>query len=605
MTPLPCVGIDLGTTCSAIAQVIDGTPTLFQVDGQVLLPSVVFWNADGSALVGQPALNMLMTAPRRGVTSSKRHMGTGHTWDIDDAAITPVDVATKIIGCLLDAVATETGARPDRAVITVPAWFTQAQRADTRMAGERAGLTVERLINEPTAAALAHAHGQPMRRKVLVYDLGGGTFDASVVHQDGDVVEVLASHGDSRLGGDDIDDALRNRVLHRLNLSDPALRHDLDRSPIAQYKLRVAVEATKVALSQDTEATLRVPFVLSSGAEQRHISLSLNRSELDEAAAPWLRRTLASVDQVLADAKLRPDQLDELLLVGGATLQPRVWHLLHAHLGLQGSHAIDPRRAVVLGAAIQAAIVDGSRTDGILMDVAPYSLSVAVVQVDELSTGPGVLGCRVITPRNTPLPSRHAEVFHTLSPTQRRLEMAVFQGSSPDPRRNTMLGEIIFDKLEPAPAGRHERPIRVVFRHDLNGLVDIELTDELSQKTVSGQVAADGEEQGALWAAFCARIERGDTPFAADPSELAEALEGAFEDMPFLDTTATDDEAAECFALVVSRVDWLESNHAEECAELLELARTGGEELDQGRRDEGVTIYDKLSDRLFELGIYL
>jgi len=247
--------------------------------------------------------------------------------------------------------------------------------SDTHHAGERAGLAVERLVNEPTAAALAHAHGQLVDRNVLLYDLGGGTFDASLVHQDGEVVEVLASHGDSRLGGDDIDLALLDHVLGRLADEDRDTRRALERSVIGRHKLRVAVEQAEIALSQATQTTVRVPFAVEEGDRPRHVALELRRDELEEVSLPWLERALPSVDRVLQDSGLGPDQSDELLLVGGATLQPLLWHLLHRRFGLEGSHAIPPRRAAVTGAAIQAAIVDGSRTDGILVDVAPYSLS--------------------------------------------------------------------------------------------------------------------------------------------------------------------------------------------------------------------------------------
>ncbi|NOY25881.1 MAG: Hsp70 family protein, partial [Oligoflexia bacterium] len=496
MSPSPCFGIDLGTTCSAIGLVRDGVPRILPVDGTELLPSAVLYPKDGDPLVGQPALNALPLHPERGILSSKRLMGSDHRYDLGDRQLTPVDVAAVVLQRLIQAAQTACGIRPERAVITVPAWFTQAQRADTRAAGKRAGLQVARIINEPTAAALAHAHGQDLRRRVLVYDLGGGTFDVSLVEQDGPVVEVRASHGDSRLGGDDIDLALVDLVLRRLAETDRALRDAVDASVPARVRLLLAVEQAKIALSETDQVTLRVPFLLEMDGTARHLELPLSRMDVDDASEPFLRRTITSVDQVLADAAVKPGDIEDLLLVGGSTLQPRVWHMLHQRYGLEGSHAISPRRAVVLGAAIQGAIVDGSRTDGILVDVAPYSLSIGHARGP--MRVPTHFVCTVVTPRNAPLPSRHTEILSTAVPRQKTVTIPVFQGAHIDPRRNTILGRILLKGLPPAPQGRDSRPIRVEFRHDLDGMVHIEVTDVLSGRSAQGQVAADGAEQEQL-----------------------------------------------------------------------------------------------------------
>lgn len=597
----PCYGIDLGTTASAIGLVRHGVPRLLEIHGDNLLPSAVLFPAEGAPLVGHPALNAMPLDPERGVLSSKRMMGSNHRYSIGDREVSPVDVAEQILRALVEAAAATTGEAPKRVVITVPAWFTQAQRADTRLAGERAGLTVERVINEPTAAALAHAHGQDLRRRVLVYDLGGGTFDVSLVEQDGPLVEVKASHGDSWLGGDDVDLALMDEVLHRLAETDRPLREAVDRSAAARLRLRLEVERAKVALSEQTTTTLRVPFLLDLDGRARHLEMTLERADVDEAAAPFVERTLAAVDQVLADAGVGPQDIDELLLVGGSTLQPLVWHTLRDRYGLEGSHAINPRQVVALGAAIQGAIVDGSRTDGILVDVAPYSLSVGVASGEF----PGMLthfGCRVITPRNTPLPSRHSEVLSTMGPTQSELRLPIFQGSSRDPRKNTILGEIRMTGIPPAPAGEYRRPIRVGFRHDLNGMVQIEITDVLSGRTVNGHVAADGDEQAELRAGLEELLSEhyepleDDTPVRAAPAPAAPVA-------PHVDDVQS--EAGQTFAAVLGARSRLLAENPEDAEALLALAEAGQEALAARRSEDVIARYDALSDRLFELGVYL
>lgn len=601
MSLSPCFGIDLGTTCSAIGVVRDGVPQVLKIDGDELLPSVVSFPRSGPPLVGHTALNALALDPERAVLSSKRRMGSNHHYNFEGRDETPVSVAGHILRRLCEGAKHTIGLRPERAVITVPAWFTQAQRSDTRRAGELAGLTVERIINEPTAAALAHAHGQDIRRRALVYDLGGGTFDVSVVDQDGPVVEVRASHGDSQLGGDDIDLALVDLVLRKLAMNDRALRDAVDASLAARVRLRLAVEQAKIALSERVETTLRVPFLLEVGGESRHLEMTLTREELNEASLPFITRTLRSVDQVLNDAKLTPRDVDELLLVGGSTLQPLVWHLLHERYGLEGSHAIAPRRAVVLGAAIQGAIVDGSRTDGILVDVAPYSLSVGV-STSASPFSPQHYFSRVITPRNAPLPSRHTETFYTGYREQREVQIPIFQGSSSDPRRNIVLGMIRIDKLDPAPQGQPDRPIRVELRHDLDGLVQITITDVLSERSVKGQIAADGEEQAALrerleqeWDESGLILGLDEDPSTDDEPQLSAPT------LPASDLA----DAQLAFTAVLEARDRLEREQPAAAAELIDLAHSGQSAAASGDPDGAIALYDELSDRLFSLGVYL
>jgi molecular chaperone DnaK len=657
MSQTPCFGIDLGTSCSTIGWVRDGRPALIPIDGLSLLPSVVSFPPDQAPLVGLPALNSLPLYPTQTILSSKRKMGSDHIYDLGHRTTTPVEVASLILKRLADAAEEATGTRPQRVVITVPAWFTQAQRADTRSAGAQAGLEVVRIINEPTAASLAHAHGRDLKRRVLVYDLGGGTFDVSLVEQDGSIIEVKASHGDTELGGDDVDRGLVDLIMDRLLHQDRPLHDAIQASPSSKVMLQLAVEKCKIELSQTLKSTLAIPFVARTpSGDPLHLEMPLRREDLDQIADEIIERTLKSVDQVLEDAKLQAEQVDELLLVGGSTLLPQVWRRLYDNYRLEGSHAIPPQLAVGLGAAIQAAIVDGSRTDGLLIDVAPYALSVGV------STGYGEVThfvSQVLTPRNATLPSRHTEVFSTLSPTQDELSLPVFQGSDPDPRKNVFLGEICMEGLEPAPRGYRQRPISVEFRHDLNGMVDIVVTDELSGRAVSGRVAADGAQQAEQRAAWLSSLfEDGEVIFGDDtmPSwgdigedeATVQARQAAFEaaeDADELDDEdgadgddagegAGDDaadsagadgadggaqaasgsspevrseleDARQLFDRVLEARQQLLSQHPRQAAQLESLARSGLVALEVGDANLAMEHFDTLSDDMFNLGLYL
>ncbi len=612
MASSPIFGIDLGTTCSAIAWVERGVPRVLQADGQDLLPSVVCFPCEGEALVGQAALNRLVLEPERTIRSAKRHMGSDKRWAIDDATVSPVDVSARVLRQLVQAAEQQTGQRPERVVITVPAWFTQAQRADTRQAGKRAGLEVQRIINEPTAAALAHAHGQDLQRRALVYDLGGGTFDVSLVQQDGPLVEVQASHGDSRLGGDDFDRALMDRLLQRIGQERPALRRAIEGSVPARTRLLLAAEQAKLELSATTRCRLRVPFLLEIDGEPQHLDMSVERADFEELIDPLLDRTLDSVQRVLDDGGCQAGEVDELLLVGGSTRIPRVWQRLRQRFGLEGSAAIPPDKAVVLGAAIQAAIVGGSRVDGILVDVAPFSLSAGAV-ADDRQFGPRHFVCQVITPRNTPLPSRHTERFFTMHAKQKKLEVPIFQGAHPNPLANSALGKVRLEKLPPAPKGDHCRPIDVELSHDLDGMVRIRVVDVLSGREEAVRLAADGEEAAELRKEVVAGFERdglipGDGsdpdpfhPAQAQQSSLAEPLAG-----PDLSEDAPDSgELGAFFESVRRQRRKLREGDEAKAKDLLALATQGIKALEQGRLDDAVDCYETLGDELFDLGIYL
>jgi molecular chaperone DnaK len=618
---IPTVGIDLGTTCSAISVVRDGTPVILPIDGRLLLPSVVALPEGGPALVGQAAVNREVLDPERTIRSAKRLMGSDHRWNLGDQSVQPHEVGARVLERLCDAATAALGGRPRRAVITVPAWFTQAQRAATRSEGELAGLEVARIINEPTAAALAHAHGRDLRRRALVYDFGGGTFDCSLVEQSGVLVEVKASHGDTHLGGDDIDAALVGHVLQRIGDGDPTLRAAIEASAPARVKLRAAVEAAKIELSEVTRTRLQIPFLVEVGDEARHLELELTRGELEPLAGPFVERTLASVEHVLKDSKFEPGDIDELLLVGGSSRIPLVWERLRQRFGLEGSAAIPPDQAVALGAAIQAAIIDGREVTGVLVDVAPYSLSVSA------ATGPTHgfpthLIAQVITPRNTPLPSRHTEQFRTLHGQQREARFWIFQGSDINPLRNAVLGQLSLAGLPEAPAGTEGRPISVEFRHNLDGLVEVTVVDDLSGKRSTGRLAADADEVAELREKLREELERdglipGD---GSDPDPFGDDEMDEDEDDEARDETNGDDAAIEAtesgvpldlgacratFTAVLGAGERLRKEVPAHAEALTALARDGQAALAQQSLAQAAALWDRLSDRMFELGVYL
>lgn len=608
---IPTVGIDLGTTCSAICVVKDGTPRILPVDGKLLLPSVVSYPQHGAPLVGQAAVNREVLEPARTIRSAKRLMGSEHTWTFGAITVRPQDVGALVLARLCEAAAQALGGHPKRAVITVPAWFTQTQRAATRAAGEAAGLEVARIINEPTAAALAHAHGRDLRRRALVYDFGGGTFDCSLVEQTGALVEVKASHGDTHLGGDDLDAALVAHVLRRIGEDDPALRLALEASAPARVKLRAAVEAAKIELSEVLVAKLQVPFLVEVEGQPRHLELELRREDLEALAEPLIERTLESVDRVLTDSRFEARAIDELLLVGGSSRIPLVWQRLRERLGLEGSAAIPPDQAVALGAGIQAAMVDGRDVTGVLVDVAPYSLSVSAASGPDPAF-PTHLIASVITPRNTPLPSRHTERFRTLHAGQRVATFMVFQGSDPNPLRNTILGEVSLAGLPAGAPSEGGRPVSVEFRHNLDGLVEITVVDDLSGKKTSARLAADGEEAATLRQKLRHMLLAdgllpglGDDPdpFCDDPAGEEDAATDVAlpASAPKLDRQACE----ATFAAVLAAEARLQREAPDQADALASLAREGEAALAGDQLERAAQVWDRLSDRMFELGVYL
>ena len=466
------VGIDLGTTNSLIGVVREGVPTILEVDGAALLPSVVGLDAAGTLLVGTPARNQLVAAPERTVRSIKRHMGDPeHTVTLGSSPYTPEALSAHILRRLAEAAGPALGREVRRAVVTVPAYFAQRQRQATMRAGELAGLDVVRLLNEPTAAALAYGLDRQGAETVLVYDLGGGTFDVSVVELGGGVTEVRASHGDRQLGGDDFDALIRDELLAAF-----AAEHGLDLRGDRQAmgRLTRAAEAAKMRLSDHPYAEIREEFLAEQAGRSLHLEFELTRARFEEMIQPLLAGTTEAVRRALRDAGMEAGALDAVLLVGGSTRIPAVRELVAAELGFEPRQEVHPDLAVALGAAVSGALADGLEVGTVLVDICPHSLGISAVGQQAGSFSDDVFV--PLIPRNTVIPVSRSEFFYTLTPDQTTVDIEVFQGEELVASRNTRLGNVRFERLSPNPDGGR-REVLVRFDYDINGILRVAAVD--------------------------------------------------------------------------------------------------------------------------------
>lgn len=457
------VGIDLGTTNSLVGAVVDGKLRLFADDNkEELLPSVVGIDESGKVIVGRSARNRRLLDPAGTVVSVKRKMGKDVQVRLGERELSPPQVSALILSALLDRAQAALGARPSRAVITVPAWFDDKQREATRTAGELAGLTVERLVNEPTAAAMTYQSGA--EECVLVYDLGGGTFDVSVLDRDEGFLEVRSSRGDTELGGDDIDKALVELVLGRMGEGRSVIESDMR----ALTRLTEAVERAKIALSDRLEVKLFDPFLAGEGARSVHLDMTLTREDVDRVAKPFVERTLRCIDDALGDAKVAPQSLHRVLLVGGASKMPIVARMVTEHLKMPALVDVNADRAVAMGASLLAGRAAGAQVDEVLVDITPHTLSAGVASaVDGVIDVDNLLASPVI-PRNTVVPVEKTRVYFTLEENQRAVMVPITQGEGEYVRDNTSLGTVVVGDLPPSPANS---PVEVTFQLDLSGVL--------------------------------------------------------------------------------------------------------------------------------------
>ncbi|MEB3173804.1 MAG: Hsp70 family protein [Cyanobacteriota bacterium] len=481
------VGIDLGTTNSEVAIVENGQPRILPDErGDLILPSCVGFDDQGKLVVGREALRQYAAAPERTVRSIKRWMGTDHVTTLrvgglaseETKDFSPQEISAIILRTLKQRAETALGEAVTEAVITVPAYFTDAQRQATKQAGEIAGLNVLQIINEPTAAALTYNIRSEETERVLVYDLGGGTFDVSVVEITGAVTEVLASHGNNRLGGDDFDRRLELHLADRFRQLNDA---DLPEDPLVQARLLQAAEQVKIALSANAFTPVREAYLGTKGSAALHLETEVARKDFEDLIRPLLTETLEAIDRALADARLKPEDLDRVILVGGSTRIPLAQEMVAEHLGQRPVDGVQPDLCVALGAALQAGVLVGEAVESILVDVIPHSLGISVVQDTPFGLLPGFFS--VIIPRNSVIPISRSEVYSTAADNQDAVEIEVFQGENQIAEENVPLGAYKVENLPPRPAGGVA--IEVHFDFDINGILTVTSTEKGSNQSAS------------------------------------------------------------------------------------------------------------------------
>jgi len=457
------VGIDLGTTNSVIAALIGSEPEIIaNAEGSRLTPSVVAFTKDGQRLVGQVAKRQSITNPERTISSIKREMGTNHKVKIDDKEYTPQEISAMVLQKLKTDAESFLGEKITQAVITVPAYFTDSQRQATKDAGTIAGLEVLRIINEPTAAALAYGLDKKGDHKILVFDLGGGTFDVSVLELGDDVVEVKATSGNNRLGGDDFDQRVVDYVAEEFK-KDQGI--DLRTDRMALQRLIEAAEKAKVELSTVTTTDINLPFITATQDGPKHLNVPLTRAKFDELTADLVEKTMGPTKQALSDAGLSAKEIDRIVLVGGSTRIPAVQEAIRKLLGKEPHKGVNPDEVVAMGAAYQAAVLGGEAKDVLLLDVTPLSLGIETL---------GGVATKIIE-RNTTIPTEKKQVFSTAADNQNSVEIHVLQGERAMATDNKTLGRFMLDGIPPAPRGVPQ--IEVSFDIDANGIVNVSAKD--------------------------------------------------------------------------------------------------------------------------------
>lgn len=452
------VGIDLGTTNSEISIIRDGQPHVFAEDGDPILPSFVGLGPDGKLLVGKAARNQWVLAPERTIKSIKRKMGQDVKVQLGEQEYRPQEISAMILKALKERAERQVGGPVTKAVITVPAYFNDAQRQATREAGELAGLEVVRILNEPTAASLTYDPSQRELRRMLVYDLGGGTFDVSVVQAQDGVVEVLASHGDTQLGGDDFDDLLLKHICDRFQDEHGI---DLRDNLAARARALRASEELKKQLSYHPFARVQEEFIAEKAGQALHLDLEVSRSEYESLIRPLIDRTIDCVQRALTDANLVPSAIDKIVLVGGSTRTPLIGALLEELLDQKPHQEVNPDLCVAMGAGIQGAIIAGADVGAVLVDITPHSLGIKCLE-ETLGMAFGHRFAPIIR-RTTPLPASRSELFHTCRDGQTEVEIDVYQGESDDVRHNHRVGRFLVQGLAPVAAGN-----AIVVQLDLN-----------------------------------------------------------------------------------------------------------------------------------------
>ncbi len=570
------VGIDLGTTNSGVAIVNNGAPHMLPNGNERIIPSVVGYSPKGTWLVGTPARNQYIYNPEETVRSIKRSMGTARRVTLGGDEFSPQEISAFILRELKQIAERNLGADVTDAVITVPAYFPDAARQATRDAGRIAGFNVRRIINEPTAAALAYGLNMIEDQMALVYDLGGGTFDVSLVEIMGGVVEVRASHGNTHLGGDDFDQRLAELVAAQFEEE-----HGIDlqehRRPWARL-LRAAEEA-KIELSSHPFAWIKEEYIAEKGGVPLHLEYEVSREDFEDTIWDLVSETLRSIDQVMQDGGVRRDELTQVLMVGGSSRVPLVWQRVAEHLNIEPQMSINPEEVVALGASVQAAIIAGQPIDAILVDITPYSLGIAVAETH--------MG-RVITDRyqplihrNTTIPVTKADVFQTLYPDQDTIKIEVYQGEKRIASENTLLGNFRIEGLEPERPGELAK-VTVEFDMDVNGIL-----------TVTAEDRKTGQQKHITVEATPARLSEKEIVTARQSIRADMAGEGS-ESLPLSD----EDQAVLERAKRLMDREETERAAREELAGLLIDIQIARQEREQAKLED---LMEQLLDLLFDL----
>ena len=457
------IGIDLGTTNSCVAVIEGGEPVVIaNAEGNRTTPSVVAFSKDGERLVGQVAKRQAITNPERTVSSIKREMGTNYKVSIDNKNYSPQEISAMILQKLKQDAEAYLGEKVTSAVITVPAYFTDAQRQATKDAGKIAGLDVKRIINEPTAAALSYGIDKESDQKVMVYDLGGGTFDVSIIEIGDGVQEVLATAGNNRLGGDDFDQRIIDWIVREFKSSNGV---DLSKDKMAMQRLKEAAEKSKIELSSVTTSSINLPFITADATGPKHLDLTLTRAKFNELTSDLVEKTMGPVRTALSDSGLEIEEINKVLMVGGSSRIPAVQEAVKNFIGKEPFKGINPDECVAIGASIQAGVLGGEVEGLLLLDVTPLSLGVETM---------GGVMTRIIE-RNTTIPTKKSQIFSTAADNQTQVEINVLQGEREFARDNKQLGLFALTGIAPAPRGVPQ--IEVTFDIDANGIVNVSAKD--------------------------------------------------------------------------------------------------------------------------------
>jgi molecular chaperone DnaK len=569
------LGIDLGTTNSAFAVMEGGDPEIISnAEGDRTTPSVVAFTDDGERLVGKPAKNQAVQNPERTVQSIKRHMGEeGYTVDIEGEEYTPEQISAMVLQKIKRDAEDYLGDEVEKAVITVPAYFSDSQRQATKDAGEIAGFDVERIINEPTAASMAYGLDDDSDQTVLVYDLGGGTFDVSILDLGGGVYEVVATNGDNDLGGDDWDQAVIDWLA-----DDFEDEHgiDLREDRQALQRLKDAAEEAKIELSNRKEATVTLPFIAADDDGPKDLEATLSRAKFEALTSDLVERTVGPTEQALEDTGYSKSDIDEVILVGGSTRMPQVREQVEELTGQEPRKSVNPDEAVALGAAIQGGVLSGDVDDIVLLDVTPLSLGIEVK---------GGLFERLIE-KNTTIPTEESKVFTTAADNQTQVQVRVFQGEREIAEKNELLGEFQLAGIPPAPAGTPQ--IEVTFNIDENGIVNVEAEDKGSGNrediTIEGGAGLSDEQ-----------IER----------MQEEAEEHAEEDQRRRERIEARNEAESAVQRAETLLEENEENVDEDLQADIEAAVEDVEEVledEDATKEDYEEVTDALSKQLQEIG---